>query len=106
MFIYSSLIMFFIFVQYGKEQGHAGKFHHFGKFFLIAGTVLWIIPSFYFLIHHSFNGNKASRPCRGKTSFLGDVLLPAKDVQFLGGQLDSSIQQFFCTLGQINGFHQ
>jgi len=51
-------------------------------------------------IHHSFNGNEASRPCKGKTYFRGDVLLSAKDGQFLGGQLRSSIQQFFCTLGQ------
>jgi len=104
MLIHSSLITVFIFLKYGREQGHAGKFHHFEKFFSIAGTILRIILSFYFLIHHSFDGNKASRPCRGKTYFL--VLLSAKDVQFLGGQLGSSIQQFFCTFGQINGFHR
>jgi hypothetical protein len=75
MLIYSSLITFFIFLKYGREQGHAGTFHHFEKFFSIAGTILWIILSFYFLIHHSFNGNKASRPCRGKTSFLFYCLL-------------------------------
>jgi hypothetical protein len=69
----------------------------------------------FFWIHDSFNGNEASRTCRGKTSpkplFFwgaggGSDLLSAENVQFLDVQLGFSLQRVFCIAGQINGFDQ
>lgn len=58
MFVFISSVAFFTFLEVWHGQGHDGKFHyHLGSSF----------PQLKQL-RCAFNRNKASRPCRGKTS--------------------------------------